>query len=103
MSLKRGLSPERNGEAGVWGLRPCMHQTDCANNLHLGEELGRVDFSGRWTRIRSSEARRGSTPSPLLLFPRPPDSAQDLSQSSGTKSGLYWVARRAARVSREDA
>lgn len=43
-------------------LGRCLHRTECANSLLLNEELGGVDFGGRWTGVPSSEARSGSTP-----------------------------------------
>ena len=58
----------------VWGdwslgvLHTSLHRTECANNLHLGEELGGVDFR-RWTGVRSSEAWSGSTPRPSPVSP----------------------------------
>lgn len=59
---------------GGWSLgvlHTSLHRTECANHLHLGEELGGVDFSGRCTRgtLQSSEAWSGSTPRPSPVSP----------------------------------
>lgn len=45
-----------------------VRRTQCADNLHLDEELGGVDFGGRWTGVPSSEARSGSTPPRFPAF-----------------------------------
>lgn len=61
---------------------------------HLGAELNGVDFGedrpgekepgpAAWSGARS--------PEPRPQIPRPSDFVLDLSQSSGTRSGLYWV------------
>lgn len=59
---------------GGWSLgvlHTSLHRTECGNHLHLGEELGGVDFSRRRTRgtLQSSEAWSGSTPRPSPVSP----------------------------------
>lgn len=75
VEVAAGESGEGAVSLTVWGgwslgvLHTCPHRTVCANNLRLGEELGGVDFRGRWTGVRSSEAWSGSTPRPSPVSP----------------------------------
>ena len=69
---------------------------DSAEGRHLGAELSRGGLWGRWIgRLGDPVLAPGAVPAPqnhAPPFPRPSDFVLDLSQSSGTQSGLHWVA-----------
>ena len=76
-------------------LGPCLRR-DSAEGRHLGAELSRGGLWGRWVRRLGDQVLAPRVaPAPqnhAPQFPRPSDFVLDLSQSSGTQSGLHWVA-----------
>lgn len=89
--------PRCGRSPGVSG--PCLHRTECwGPTFGCGAEWG--GLGGKRPGEQGTESWNpewlplpGTTPP----FPRPSDFALDLSQSSGTRSGLYWVALGAER------
>lgn len=100
-----GVGVAAGGESGVGGVDwtvlgpesgrvgPVPSLDRVQRGQHLGAELSGVDFgedrrgergTGSWSGTRFLKPR-------LSLFPRPSDFVLDFTQSSGTRSGLYWV------------